>query len=346
MEIKKIDNAVSLIIMAGVFILAFLVIRPIVIAILFGFLFAYILHPVYLKLKKLTKNPSLTAGIIVILLIGLIAVPLFYFTPTIIKQTFEIYRQLQELNIGKTLNNIFPTLIDTSMIYTINMNFLNIISQAVNSFMNQFSDILTFLPTLLLQLFIGFFTIFFAIRDIDKFNNFLKRVSPFDKKTEKKLGLEFRNITNSIVFGQVLIGVIQGLCMGLGLLLLGFDNFLTLTVISIILGIIPVIGPVVLWLPLSLFLIVQGNITSGIILALYGGLFVSTIDNFLRPYLLSRSSNLPIYVSLIGTLGGLLFMGIIGLIIGPLILAYALIILEIYSQKKQSYINKKENNVL
>jgi len=212
--------------------------------------------------------------------------------------------------------------------------------------MNQFSDILTFLPTLLLQLFIGFFTIFFAIRDFDKFNNFLKRVSPFDKKTEKKLGLEFRNITNSIVFGQVLIGVIQGLCMGLGLLLLGFDNFLTLTVISIILGIIPVIGPVVLWLPLSLFLIVQGNITSGIILALYGGLFVSTIDNFLRPYLLSRSSNLPIYVSLIGTLGGLLFMGIIGLIIGPLILAYALIILEIYSQKKQSYINKKENNVL
>lgn len=346
MEIKKVNNVVSLILMACIFILAFLVIRPIAIAMLFGFLFAYIFHPVYLRLKKFTKNPSLTAGLIVILLLGLIAVPLVYFTPTIIKQTFEIYGQLQELNIGKALNNIFPSLIDDSMIYTINMNFLNIISQAVNSFMNQFSDILTFLPTLLLQLFVGLFTLFFAVRDFDKFNDFIKKISPFNKQTETKLGLEFRNITNSIVFGQVLIGVIQGLSMGLGFLLLGFDNFLTLTVLSIIISIIPVIGPVILWLPLALFLIVQGNLTSGIILAIYGGLFVSNIDNFLRPYFLFRSSSLPVYVSLIGTLGGLLFMGIIGLVVGPLILAYALIILEIYSQKKQSYINKKENNVL
>lgn len=340
------NNIISLVLMSVIFILAFLVIRSIIVAILFGFLFAYIFHPVYLKTKKYLKNPTLSAITIIILLLGLIVVPLVYFTPTIIKQTFDIYGELQELNLGKALNNIAPSLIDENMIYTINMNFLNVISQSVNSFMNQFSNLLTFLPDILLQLFIVLFTLFFGLRDFEKFGTFLNKISPFDKKTENKINFEFRNITNAIVFGQVLIGIIQGLAMGLGFVLLGFDNFLTLTVISILISIIPVIGPAMLWGPLALFLLIQGNITSGIILAVYGGLFVSSIDNFLRPYFLSRSSSLPIYVSLIGTIGGLYFMGILGLIVGPLILAYALIIFEIYSIKKQNYINKQQNKVL
>jgi len=87
-------------------------------------------------------------------------------------------------------------------------------------------------------------------------------------------------------------------------------------------------------LPAGIFLIIAGQTFSGIFMLLYGAIFISTIDNLLRPYFLSRQSNLPVALSVIGTIGGLYFFGIAGLILGPLVLAYALIIIEFYQQGK------------
>ena len=95
------------------------------------------------------------------------------------------------------------------------------------------------------------------------------------------------------------------------------------------------------------FEMVKNNEAQGIVSAgnsgavLYGALFVGTIDNLLRPYLLSRQSNLPISVSIIGTIGGLYFFGILGLIFGPLIFAYALIIIEFYRKGKLDELFRK-----
>ena len=74
---------------------------------------------------------------------------------------------------------------------------------------------------------------------------------------------------------------------------------------------------------------------------LYGAIFVSTIDNLLRPYLLARSSNLPVALGVIGTIGGLYLFGIAGLVLGPLILAYGLILIDFYKQGKLNELFKK-----
>jgi predicted PurR-regulated permease PerM len=70
--------------------------------------------------------------------------------------------------------------------------------------------------------------------------------------------------------------------------------------------------------------------------------FISLIDNVLRPYILSKRSSLPIVLSVIGTIGGLYFFGIVGLVLGPLILAYVLIIIEFYQQGKLNELFNRE----
>jgi predicted PurR-regulated permease PerM len=145
------------------------------------------------------------------------------------------------------------------------------------------------------------------------------------------------------MIGQVLIGIIQGLALGLGLLIIGLPNVLSLTFLTMVIGIIPVLGAWLVWFPVAIYMFLAGDVTSAIILILYGGLFVSNIDNFLRPYLLSKSSRLPISIGLIGTIGGLYFLGIAGLILGPLILAYALIIIEFYKEGRLGEITKKHH---
>ena len=74
---------------------------------------------------------------------------------------------------------------------------------------------------------------------------------------------------------------------------------------------------------------------------IYGALFVSTVDNILRPYILSKKSTLPIALSVIGTIGGLYFFGLSGLVLGPLVLAYTIIIIEFYRQGKLDELFKK-----
>lgn len=327
---KDVKKGIVGAIIIAIFILAFLILQPIIIPIIFGLLFAYMFNPVYKKIYSKVKRKNISAFFIIIGLVIIIAVPVIYFVPNLVNQTFETYVMFKNLNVPEILSPFIQGEFASSLAKNID----NVVGQMFSAFLNQFTDIIVNLPSLLLQFAIFLFTFFFVIRDAGELKEYISSLSPFSSNMEKKILSEFRGITNAIVFGQVLIGIIQGLALGAGLFFLGVPNVLTLTFMACIVSIIPLVGSWIIWLPVGVFLLIDGQIVSGAILLLYGALFVSTIDNFLRPYILSRKSSLPIAISIIGTVGGLYFFGIAGLLLGPLILAYVLIIIEFYQEGK------------
>ncbi|NPE27083.1 AI-2E family transporter [Methanococcoides sp. SA1] len=317
-------------IILAIFVLTFFIVKPIIMPIIFGLLFAYIFGPVNSSIKSKIKNQNLATGLLVFGLVAIVAIPVIYFVPVIVNQSFDTYVSVQNLNMAEVVRGV----IDTEFASTIGKNIDNIIGKFFTAFLTQFTDILVNLPTLLFQFAVFLFTFFFATKDSKQFKDYISDLSPFSKATENKFLKEFRGITNAIIFGQVLIGVIQGLALGAGLFFLGVPNVIILTVVASLVSIIPVLGSWLVWLPVSIFLLVTGETFAGIFLILYGAVFISSIDNLLRPYLLSKQSNLPIALSLIGTIGGLFFFGIAGLVLGPLVIAYTLIIIEFYRQGK------------
>jgi predicted PurR-regulated permease PerM len=321
MDKSAIDNVVTWALIIGVLVLTFIVIRPIALAILIGILFGYLFKPVENKLRKLFRNKNLSAIILIILIIFLLIFPIIYFAPTIVKQTFKVYNEIQDLDIRQTIINIIPSLKNDEILYQLNLH--------LSDFMD---NIAVNIPNILFQIFACIFTFFFVVRDFDIFKDYLSSLLPFPQKFKTRLTKEFTSVTNAVLMGQVLIGIIQGAFMGIGFLVLGFDNVLILTLLSMVLGIIPIIGPWIVWLPVGIYTLVKGDITTSLILMAYGGIFVSNIDNLIRPYLVSKSSNLPVIITLIGTVGGLLAFGFIGLVLGPLILSYALIVVEAYKK--------------
>ena len=325
------------IIILGIFMLAFLIIKPIIISIILGLLFAYIFNPIFQKLNLKIKSKSLVTTIILIGITIIITLPIVYLSPLIVNQIFDIYVMFQNFNFSKT----FSSFLSPELARSVSLNLDNLIGQTFSFLLNQFKNILINLPSYLLQFAVFLFTFFFALRDSDKLIKYVSNLSPFSKSTREKFLSEFRGITNAIIFGQVLIGIIQGLALGIGLFFLGASKVLLLTFISIIVSMIPFLGSGIVWLPMGMVYLFSGEIFKGIFLLLYGSLFISSIDNVYRSYILSKKSNLPIVLSIIGTIGGLYLFGIVGLILGPLILAYTLIIIELYKEGKLNELFKK-----
>ncbi len=105
-----------------------------------------------------------------------------------------------------------------------------------------------------------------------------------------------------------------------------------------ILSVIPAVGPAIIWLPASIWLMMQGNLPQGIGLMLYGGVIVSNIDNLLRPKLVGKDAQMPDLMILFGTLGGLALFGISGIIIGPIIAALFITLWGIYGEAFRDYL--------
>lgn len=327
---KDIKRGIAGAIILGIFVLAFFILKPIIIPIIFGLLFAYILNPIYKTIQPKIKSKGLSAFILILGFVVLVAIPIIYFVPILVKQIFETYVLFQNFNFGK----FFTSFIDSGVSQTFIASLNNIIGKFFSTLLSQFTNVLVNLPSLILQFIVFLFTFYFAIKDGVELRKYISLLSPFSDATEKKFLQEFRGITNAIVFGQVFIGIVQGLAVGVGLFFIGVPKVLTLTFIASIVSMIPVLGSWIVWFPVGMILLITGKTFSGIFFLLYGALFVSSIDNIMRPYILSRQSNLPIALSIIGTIGGLYFFGIAGLLLGPLVLAYVLIIIEFYKDGK------------
>ena len=126
-----------------------------------------------------------------------------------------------------------------------------------------------------------------------------------------------------------MIGILQGIILGIGLFIFQVPNAFILSIFAIIAGVLPVLGPSLIGVPTAIFLFIEGNTISAWGVLIFT-LISSLSDYFIRPLLVSKRAKLPTALILVGMVGGFLMFGILGFILGPLILAYIIIILEIF----------------
>lgn len=334
MDNKTIDRTLILVGIGILFILAYFTLKTLIVPIILAFILGYIFRPAYNSLYRVIKLKSLSAIIIICALIALIIIPLAFLMPALTKQTFDLYLKIQNINLGSSLKNILPSTISPELSTAINLQFNNVLSRLFSSVLNGFSGFLTDLPVRLLTLTIFLFIFYFILINFDKIGVAISEFVPLSRENRTKFYLEFKNVTEGILYGQVLIGILQGIMMGLMMFILGIEGTLLFTIIAIIAGILPMVGPTIIWIPLGIVLIVTGFPLSAIILAIWGMIVSGITDGLLRPYILSKRTLLPIAWGFIGTIGGLFAFGLIGLILGPLIIAYSIIILQFYKQKR------------
>ncbi|MFH1801329.1 MAG: AI-2E family transporter [archaeon] len=325
---------VTMIVLVALLVLSFFLIKPILLSILLGLIMAFTFAPVYNFINKHIKSGNISAFILCVLLILLIVLPMWFLTPIFVEQSLKVYMASQQIDFVGILKNIFPSLF-ASDTFANEMGSIthSFVTKTTNSLMNSFSNLILNFPKIALHLMVVFFTFFFALRDKEIFISYLKSLSPFSKDVEKKLFDSSKTITAAVIYGQILIGLAQGIVVGIGFYIFGVPNALLLTALACLVGILPIIGTALIWLPVTLYFILAGDSFATVGIVVFG-IFSSSMDNFLRPIIVSKRTHIPSSLILIGMIGGFFLFGILGFLLGPLILAYLLIILELYRGKQ------------
>jgi predicted PurR-regulated permease PerM len=310
----------------------FLVLQPFVSALLWALILAYTTWPAFQLLRdRLGLSPGFAALVMVLAEFLLIGVPIALAAPTT-REDVEALRLAAERLLTEGIPGTIGLLRGLPFIGEQLGGWLDGMDR---TFEGLYAQVRPFAGTLaqvalsallavlsgIAELLLAILLAFFFYRDGPAM------AAAAERAMEKLAGPRTRhlieltgNVTRGVVYGLLGTAVVQGAMTFLGLWLAGVPQPVLLSVIAGIISILPVGAPLV-WIPAAIWLFVTGSWGWGIFMALYGAFGISSVDNIIRPWLISRGADLPLLLTLLGAIGGVLAFGILGLFLGPVLLA-------------------------
>ena len=329
---KNHSKYIFIILFILIIILSFKIIQPFITSILTAIVLAFIFYPLHDKLNKKVKNKSLSSSIMLIIIFLIILTPLVLAANILMGEAIHLYLYVKNLDVTLLAEPISKYLPAVNTEEYIKEALKEISSVIVNTLRNFVLSV----PKLLLNLFIILFTLFYLFKDKERIFMGIKRILPIEKKHQEELINKFRVVTKAIIDGILITAVVQGIAGAIGFYIFKLPNPLLagfIMAILSILAVVPIIGPFLVWFPAAVYLILTGNLINGILLLAYGSLVISTIDNILKPRLISKKTNIHPILILLGLIGGVNLFGIIGVVLGPLILSYLIVFTRFYQEK-------------
>lgn len=324
-----------------------LVLKPFFGAIFWAVALALIFTPVQQHLNRRWGNrPSLNALITLLLCVILLILPAIFITVSLVSEGAHLYQSIDagEFNPGQYLEQMrkaFPAVQALLERFHVNTASLQqklaegavagsklLASQALALGQNTFSVLLN----ATLALYVGFF----FLRDGERLVGLLVRALPIGDERERLLFSKFAGVTRATIKGSLVIAAIQGTLGGLIFGALGISGAFLWGGVMVVVSLIPAVGSALIWMPVALYHFATGEWVSGAVLVGFGFGVIAMVDNVLRPILVGRDTELPDYLVLLSTLGGLSLFGMNGLIIGPLVAALFIAFWEIFIREFNS----------
>lgn len=313
----KIRDAFFALLIGSLFLLSVLLVRPFVSFILAAILFAVVLSPLQERLQP-RLGPRISALLLTVLTVAVTILPMLVLSVIVLTQGTDatetvdrgpLLGQLQRLFDYLGLRNEIPT--DTTAIAR----------QLGDVFIGQFAGLLDATVRLSIGLSLTVFLIYYLLIDGERFVDWLQELTPLPQGIQDDLYRETTVVTWAVLKGHVLVAITQGIVGGLGFFITGVPNVVFWTFVMILFAFVPVIGVGAIWVPAVAYLFLEGRFTAAIVLLVYSGVVVSYVDNYLRAFFVEHGAKLHPAVVLVGVLGGLYFLGALGLFVGPIILA-------------------------
>ncbi len=320
---------------AVVLYLCYRIIEPFLVPLLWGIAITVVFWPVSCRLCAHLKYRWVGALIATTLISALIIAPTIYLGAVLIDEVFGFYRQVQlgtyqaqlavifnfqETAIFKNIAERLSPWVDLSGLDLTSM-LLDNLRRLTTFAVDQTSRLVGNFSMFLLHLGVVVLTMFFLFRDGELLLAQVKEAMPLTRERTEELFSQLYTIIRAALYGGVLIAVLQGLLGGLTFIILGLPAPALWGAVMGFCSFIPIFGAALVYVPAALLLILQGSLLKGLILLGMGFGVVSTVDNFIRPLVISGRTQMHTLVLFISILGGLKLFGLLGLVMGPVLAA-------------------------
>jgi predicted PurR-regulated permease PerM len=196
------------------------------------------------------------------------------------------------------------------------------------------------------DVFLTLFAMFYFFTDGDRLIRRLKYLSPLPEEYEDELIKRFFAVSRATLKGTLLIGLLKGALGALTFWIFDIRSPILWGVVMVILSVIPMVGAWLVMYPAAVILIIIGQVWQGIAVFLIAAIIIGNIDNVLGPKLVARGAGMHDLLIFFSTLGGISVFGMMGFIIGPIIAALFLTILDVYGIEFRSQLDSARNLAL
>lgn len=335
MERRLFEPIFFLVILVGTSVIVFLLFRPFLYTLVLAGILAYLTNGLYTRLLSNIKYPSVTAAMMTFLVFIALLLPLTFIGLRIVYEASDVYSYLSERatqeRIADGLNRLQVEL--DSIVPGVRVNAEDITRRIGTIFgwlVGNLGSLLSSFASLALNFLFLLLFYYYLVRDGHRIKERLKLLSPMANDTEEQIITRVGLAVTATVRGSLVIALLQGLVAGLGFIIFGFPNPALWGSVVVIAAFIPTIGTSLVLIPAVLYLFATGHEPQAVGLAIWGSVAVGLLDNVLGPLIMTRRMRMHPLVILLSILGGVVFYGPLGVLLGPITVSLLYALLDIY----------------
>jgi predicted PurR-regulated permease PerM len=296
----------------------YLLISPFATYLALGIALSIVGAPLYFWVMKKTNNKKLSALIVIAVIILIIIIPTYLILSSLVSESISFFANIDL----STFNQVFSHFSSfTGTDARIDDYISKFLVSAGEYMMGWTLNFIGSVSEAAIGLLIMFTLIYYALVDGEVWLDKLKSFMPFSEVQRELLLEKIKAVTKSVLYGEVLIAVVQGILGGTAFFILNIPNPVFWGFMMAVLAFLPILGTGMVWAPAGIFKIATGEPAAGIMLLIYGIIVISGMDYALRPKIISKGGSIHPMTALIGAFGGIKFLGFPGLILGPLVAA-------------------------
>ncbi|MEY2836163.1 MAG: hypothetical protein RLZZ557_1825 [Bacteroidota bacterium] len=312
--------------------LAYLIIKELYVFLpgLMGALTFYILgrERFFMLTEKRRWKPGLTALLIITLFLIAVAAPIYYAIVLVTPRIGAVFSHADEFMVGiQALSAQVKQLTGQELVSVQTISALQErLAGYIPTFLNSSAMMLS-------NLMVMFFVLYFMFTGGRKMEQSVREFIPLHQESVVALAHETRHMVKANAVGIPLISLIQGIFAYLGYLIFGIDDPIMWGFLTGIFAFFPIVGTMMIWVPLVIYLYSQGLNTPGTGLLIYSLLVTGNVDYLARVTLMKKIGDVHPVITVFGVIVGLQLFGFMGFIFGPLVFSYAIILVKIYAHE-------------
>jgi predicted PurR-regulated permease PerM len=324
--------------------LCYQIARPFLAPVLYAAMMAIVCYPVHVGIAREVRNANAAAFISTVLLLIILILPLALMTVAVtseLKQLQALISQKQAEHGG--FSQYLQDLVDPAINWIsshVDVSQYSLRDALTSRLQSASAYLLARLGTVVGNItgFIGnavvvFFTVFFLFREGRSMRYSLARYVPLRPDQYNRLITGFADTILATVYGGLAVAGLQGGLVGLAFAFLGVPGPVLWGMVAAIASLVPLVGAALVWVPAAIYLFAKGSLVKAIIMIVWGAGVVGLVDNFVRPLLIGGRVQMHTLVLFFALLGGVQVFGLMGIFIGPVIVAMTATLFEIINEE-------------